>query len=276
MASAVDRIFDLLEALVDAPDGMALVAIANATGLAKPTVHRLLADLEARGLVTRVGEGGVYALTLAFPVLANRFLVGKGFLDVCQPVLNRLAETCGELVRFAWRDGDRLVYVAEAQGAREGLRYDTNLGRSVVLHATAMGKCFLAWLAPDDAARAVRAQGLIGQPSLGPQAITSMAALTTELARIRRRGFGTARDESEVGAAAVAAPIFSDAARSEVTAGIAIVGPTARVSAADLAAMAPDVMAAADELSRLMLLAPFCRKGDRDPRSRALLAERSS
>ena len=275
MASAVDRIFEVLQCLVDAPDGAPLVAIAHATGLAKPTVHRLLADMEARKLVCRVGDGGIYALTLELPVLANRFLAAKGFLDLCQPELQRLAQLSGELVRFAWRDGDRFVYVAEAQGAQEGLRYDSNLGRAVILHATAMGKCLLAWMPPEEVAGVVERQGLLGSASLGPNAITTLPALTTELARIRRRGYGTARDESEVGAAAVAAPVFSDAGHSKVAAGLAVIGPTARVSAADLTEMAAHVVKSAEELSRLIMLAPFCRKGDRDPRSRALNAEKS-
>lgn len=273
MTSAVDRIFDVLEALANAPDGLPLVAIAGSTGMAKPTVHRLLADLEARQIVCRVGDGGIYALTLELPVLANRFLIAKGFIDLCQPELERLAKISGELVRLAWRDGDRLVYVAEAQGAHEGLRYDSNLGRTVILHATAIGKCLLAWLPPEMAARAVTKQGLLGGPTLGPNAVTTMPALTTELARIRRRGFGMARDESEIGAAAVAAPIFSDTGRSEVVAGLAVIGPSARVSATDLTEMAADVMKSAEGLSRLVVLAPFSKKGDRDPRSRARIAE---
>jgi IclR family transcriptional regulator, acetate operon repressor len=275
MTSAVDRIFDVLEALANAPDGLPLLVIATTTGMAKPTVHRLLADLEARALVCRVGDGGVYALTLELPVLANRFLISKGFIDLCQPELDRLAKISGELVRFAWRDGDRLVYVAEAQGAHEGLRYDSNLGRTVIMHATAIGKCLLAWLPAEIAARAVNKQGLLGSQTLGPNAITTMPALTTELARVRRRGFGTARDESEVGAAAVASPIFSDSNRTEVVAALAVIGPTARVSAADLTEMAVHVMKSAEELSRLVVLAPFSRKGDRDPRSRARAAERN-
>lgn len=272
MSSAVDRIFDVLEALVAAPDGLPLLSIANATGMAKPTIHRLLAELEARKIVRRAGNGGVYALTLELPVIANRFLEAKGFIDLCQPEMQRLAELSGELVRLAWRDGERLVYVAEAQGAREGLRYDSNLGRPVILHATSIGKCLLAWLSQKDAARAVEKQGLLGSPSLGPNAISTMPALMTELARVRRRGFGTAHDECEVGAAAVGAPIFSDSSRSDVTAAIAVVGPTARVSASDLRKMAPHVIKSADEISRLAVLTPFCKKGDRDPRSRARAA----
>jgi IclR family acetate operon transcriptional repressor len=275
MASSVDRIFGILEALAEAPEGLPLLTVASATGMAKPTVHRLLADLESRRVVHRVGNGGFYALTLELPLLANRILVAKGFIDICQPELERLAGISGELVRLAWRDGERLVYVAEAQGAREGLRYDSNLGRTVILHATAIGKCLLAWLAQPDAQRAVERQGLLGNATLGPNAITTMPALTTELARVRRRGFGTARDESEVGAAAVASPIFSDTNRTEVTAALAVIGPTARVSVSDLTKLAPHVIKSAEELSRLVALAPFCRKGDGDPRSRARAAERN-
>jgi IclR family acetate operon transcriptional repressor len=275
MASAVDRIFGLLEVLADAPAGLPLLTIASATGMAKPTVHRLLADLESRHVVHRVGTGGFYALTLELPLLANRLLVAKGFIDLCQPELERLAGLSGELVRLAWRDSDRLVYVAEAQGAHEGLRYDSNLGRTVILHATAIGKCLLAWLPQPDAQRVVEKQGLLGDAALGPNAVTTMPALTTELARVRRRGFGTARDESEVGAAAVASPIFSDTNRTEVTAALAVIGPTARVSASDLAKLAPHVVKSAEELSRLVVLAPFCRKGDGDPRSRARAADRN-
>jgi IclR family transcriptional regulator, acetate operon repressor len=275
MASSVDRIFGILEALADAPEGLPLLAVAGATGMAKPTVHRLLADLESRQLVHRVGNAGFYALTLELPLLANRILVARGFIDICQPELERLAGISGELVRLAWRDGDRLVYVAEAQGAREGLRYDTNLGRTVILHATAIGKCLLAWLPQPDARRVVEKQGLLGNATLGPNAITTMPALMTDLARVRRRGFGTARDESEVGAAAVAAPVFSDADRTEVTAGLAVIGPTARVSVSDLTKLAPHVIRSAEELSRLVALAPFCRKGEGNPRSRARTAERN-
>ena len=274
MASSVDRIFGILEALAEAPEGLPLLTVASVTGMAKPTVHRLLADLESRRMVHRVGNGGFYALTLELPLLANRILVAKGFLDICQPELERLAGISGELVRLAWRDSDRLVYVAEAQGAHEGLRYDSNLGRTVILHATAIGKCLLAWLSQSDAQRIVEKQGLLGAP-LGPNAITTMSALMTDLARVRRRGFGTARDESEVGAAAVAAPIFSDTNRTEVTAALAVIGPTARVSASDLTKLAPHVIKSAEELSRLVALAPFCRKGDGDPRSRARAAERN-
>jgi DNA-binding IclR family transcriptional regulator len=272
MRSAAARIFDIIDALTAAPEGLALMDIATATRIAKPTVHRLLGDLEKRNLVRRQNDA-TYALTLELSILGNRLLASQGFIDICQPELDRLAKLSGELVRLAWRDGDRLVYVAEAQGAREGLRYDSNLGRVAILHATAVGKCLLASLTQDHARRLVNAQGLIGSRGLPRNAITTLPALMTELARVKRRGFGTARDESEVGAAAVAAPIYTSAKRDTVAAVLAVIGPTARVSATDLVRIAPDVIKSADALSRLTLLAPFCRKGERDPRRRARSAE---
>jgi DNA-binding IclR family transcriptional regulator len=43
-----------------------------------------------------------------------RLLVG--IVDIVQPSLESLAETCGELVRLAVADGDELIFVAKAQG----------------------------------------------------------------------------------------------------------------------------------------------------------------
>ena len=270
MTTAVDGIFEVIEALAEAPEGRPLVAVAKAAGLAKPTAHRLLQDLEKRGLVRNIGDGN-YALTLELAVMGNAYLSRVGFLDLCQPELDRLARLSGELVRLAWRDGDRLVFIAEAQGAGEGLRYDPNLGRPAILHTMAVGKCLLAWMTPEDAAAAVERQGLIGK-ALGPNSITTMEALATDLARTRRRGFATAFDETELGPSAVAAPIFAAEGGTDVVASLAVIGPSARFGTAEITALAPEVMRSAGELTRRIGLLPFCRKGERDPRRLARIA----
>ena len=48
------------------------------------------------------------------------FLSKSGVVDVSQPVIHRLAQVTGELVRLAIVDGERLTLVAKAQGARSG------------------------------------------------------------------------------------------------------------------------------------------------------------
>jgi DNA-binding IclR family transcriptional regulator len=64
-----------------------------------------------------------------------RLLVG--IVDIVQPSLESLAETCGELVRLAVADGDELIFVAKAQGFQK--RYDPDMGLSVPLSCSAAG-----------------------------------------------------------------------------------------------------------------------------------------
>jgi IclR family acetate operon transcriptional repressor len=52
----------------------------------------------------------------------------------------------GELVRLALVDGDRLTFVAKAQGARAGLRYDPDMGIDVRLSCSAGGHAWLMTL----------------------------------------------------------------------------------------------------------------------------------
>ncbi len=263
--SSVDRIFDLLGVLAKAPGGLGLADIARLARIAPATAHRLLADLCARGLV-RAGAPGSYALTLDLVVLGFSHLASHGFLDLFQPVLEDLARRCGELVRVAWRDGDRLVFVAEAQGAGPGLRYDANLGRTAVLHAMAVGKCYLASLARDDAVRQVERQGLLGSPSLGPRALKTSAALRLELDRVRRQDYAVAIDEGEAGAASVAVPIRG--ASGDFAGCLAIVGPSARLDRRRLVAWVPQMVEASGAIAAVLPLERFCRGTETSMRRR--------
>lgn len=253
----------VLVALVDRPAGASVAEVARAAQLAKPTAHRLLQDLCANGFVRPVGEGGVYAVTLELPVLAGRFLRHLSFLDLCQPELDRVARHTGELVRLAWRDGDRLVFLAEAQGAGPGLRYDANLGRVASLHTTAVGKCFLASLPPERTTPLVEAQGLLGNPGFGPRALSSLAAIETEIARVRRQGFATALDEGDLGAAAVAVAIEGPLPETPFLGSVAVIGPAARAPRPVLEGWVPELRAAALAIARLHPVERFCRKPER-------------
>ena len=258
MSAILDRSLALLEHLAKAPDGISLTELSTDSGVASGTAHRLLAHLIKRGYV-RQSERGMYSLTLQLPLLAAHFLHGKGFLNVCQPRLDELAHHSGELVRLAWLDGDRLVFIAEAQSARRGLRYDANLGQIAILHATAIGKTWLAAQSDKDALRRVRAQGRIWDPNLGPRAIQSEKELLTEIERVREQGYAIAIDEGEIGAAAVSVPILAEDHVPAYLGGIAIIGPTARLSRPKLEAFVPHLRKAAASIVEMLPLRTFCK-----------------
>jgi len=83
----------------------------------------------------------------------------SGIVDIAQPLLDRLAATSGELVRLSIVDGDRLTWVARAQGARRGLRYDPDMGMDATLSCTATGHAWLLTMTDEEALQRVARQG---------------------------------------------------------------------------------------------------------------------
>ena len=162
--SAVKRALALLEHLAGRPAGQGVTVLADELALPKSIAHRLLGVLAETGYVRQDAETGRYALTLKLTTLGLRHYVRTGLDDLAQPLLDRLAAETGELARLAVVDGERLVWVAKAQGAPSGLRYDPDIdhdtGHDVVLHATATGKAWLATLPDPEALRIVEATGL--------------------------------------------------------------------------------------------------------------------
>ena len=251
--SPAQRCLDILEVLADAPDGLALSSVGTTLALPKSATHRFLALLEARGFVRQEPLTQHYRLTFKLPQLAFRYIAATGITDLAQPVLNALAARTGELARLAIVDGDTLTWVAKAQGAPLGLRYDDQAGREVILHATATGKAWLASL-PETGRhwRSSNAPAELGRAGLGPNAVATMAALSRELRATRRRGWGEAVEEGEPGVAAVAATIRARPGEAALVVGtVSIAGPLARMDAARRIRHAEEALAAAQELTEL-------------------------
>ena len=263
--SPAQRCLDLLELLADEPDGLPLAAAAARLALPKSAAHRFLALLASRGFVRQDAASGHYSLTLKLPALGFRYLAGTGWPDLAQPALDALASRTGELARLALVEGDALTWVAKAQGASTGLRYDADAGRGVILHATATGKAWLATLPEERAIALVAHEDRLGSRGLGPRALTTVAALKRELRATRRRGWGEAVEEGEPGVAAVAVAVRPrDGPDADAFATVSVAGPLARMGAARRAELARMAQASAREIADLW---PMRRAARRAPRA---------
>jgi DNA-binding IclR family transcriptional regulator len=250
--SATHRAFAILELLVGRPAGLGLGEICARLDIPKSIVHRLLALLAERGLVRQDPATGHYALTLELSLMGARHLAGIGLVDVGQPILDRLAAATGELCRLAVVEGEGMVWVAKAQGARYGLRYDPDAGTRVVLHATATGKAWLATLPEAEAMRIVEATGFVTPRHFGPNAISEGRAFSVELARTRERGYGLALEEGEAGIAAVAVVVRRSTEASAPAVGtLSVAGPVTRLTPDRCRQLANGLGTAAAELSAL-------------------------
>jgi IclR family acetate operon transcriptional repressor len=246
--TALDRTLGVLEVLASHPAGLALSQIADAVGIPKSAAHRLLAALAGHRYVRQDADSGRYLLTMRLASLALRYLALAGVTDTIQPTLERLAQDTGELVRLGVIDGDRQTWVAKAQGARSGLKYDPDMGMETPLASTASGHAWLACLSDEQAIELVARQGFHPAEAPGPNAPRTIAELLARLAAARERGYACVVESSAPGTSAMAAAVRHPVTGAVVGV-VSVAGPSVRLTEARMHALAPLVLAAAAELS---------------------------
>jgi DNA-binding IclR family transcriptional regulator len=131
----IDKAMAILAAIEASP--LALAGLVTATGISRPTAHRLAVALEAHGMLRRDGEGrftlGPRALALG-QAAANAYPLR----DAALPALRELRDATGESVQLYVRDGDRRVCVASLESPH-GLRTIVEAGASLPLDVGSAG-----------------------------------------------------------------------------------------------------------------------------------------
>ena len=246
MSTPLERSFNILELLATHPEGQSISVIASSLNVPLSATHRLLAELARCGYVRQLREQGEYVLTIKLVSLGLSFLSASGVVDVAQPALDRLADESGELVRLAVVDGDDLTFVAKAQGARRGLKYDPDMGLCVQLSCSAAGHAWLSTLSDEAALALVTKQGFGAPADFGPNAPTTVKAVLARLKLARRRGFSTINEMFAPAMSAMAAPVR---ARGGETIGVVtIAGPLVRLSEARMEELSNSLLVCAEEI----------------------------
>jgi DNA-binding IclR family transcriptional regulator len=248
-ATSAERCLAIMELLVDEPAGLPMSVIAQKLELPVSATHRLLTVLVQKRYLRQDGITERYIPTMLLAALGLRLLESTSLTETCQPVLDELAGKVGELVRLAIVEGEELIWVSKAQGARTSIRYDPINGRIATLHATAMGKAWLATMPEDDAVRLVAMRGYSGT-IVGPQAVSDEPALREQLRLTRERGFALVEEEAEQGISAIGA-VVRDHSRPghPVVGAVSIGGPSFRLSRERLVGFRDPLLSAAAILS---------------------------
>jgi DNA-binding IclR family transcriptional regulator len=197
-------------------------------------------------------------LTIKLVSLGLSFLSSSGVVDIAQPLLDRLAQESGELVRLAVRDGDALVFVAKAQGATRGLRYDPDMGLSVPLSCSAAGHALVSTMSDEDALARVAGQGIATPAEHGPRAPTTVKALLAYVRAARKRGFSTIVEVFAPGMSAMSAPIRQR--DGQVLGVVTIAGPLVRLTEPRMQALGPALMETAAEIGGAAQASAFFKR----------------
>ena len=259
MSGVMARTLSILELLAQHGEGLELGAVAERLNIPRSGVHRLLTDLVAAGYVRQVREQGAYMLTTKLVSIGLMFLSHSGIVDIAQPLLNRLAEISGELVRLSVVDGERLTWVARAQGARQGLRYDPDMGSDARLSCSSSGWAWLSTLSDDQALALIARQGLGPRDQFGPNAPQTLAEALAGIQDSRSLGYAITVDTYTEGLSAMSAPVrlAGRAAMGVLT----IAGPSARFKRERMQALAPELVSLADQLAAASGASPFFSAG---------------
>ncbi|WP_051231851.1 IclR family transcriptional regulator [Stutzerimonas azotifigens] len=191
----IARAAALLRALEGQAEGLSLGAIARAIDLPRSTVQRLVAALEAEGLV-ETGPGGT---RLGPAILRLASGVHGDLAAVARPHLEQLAKDTEETVCLIHGQGTALSIVHAIVSSQE-LRVAPMPENLLQIHTTSAGKVLLAAL-PDDSVGTLLPASL---PRLTAHTLSDRAALFAELAQVRQEGFAYDREEHVTGVCAVA------------------------------------------------------------------------
>ena len=193
--ASFSKFMHVLQLVADAQGPVNVTALMHASGYPRPTVHRIVAALIAERLLVEASHGATLALGPRLIQLASRSWGRSELRLAAVDELKRLRDLTGETVHLAVSNGTNMVYIEKLESP-SAVRMTSRIGTSVSLHATAVGKAYLAAL--DDAALKPLLKGL-PLPRYTANTTTDIASLRAQIAATRTRGWSVDNEENEPG-----------------------------------------------------------------------------
>lgn len=241
--SSTLRAIAVLEAIAAADGPIGLVELMDATGLPKPTVHRIVGLLLDAGLLLREAEGKRYAPGPRLASLGLAALTHVAWRAPRHAILKSLVAEIGETCNLTLLDGTEVVYLDRVEAAWP-LRLHFQTGSRVPAHCSASGKLLLALLPSRERKRLLEALPFSYHTA---HTITRRRDLEAALKRIRSERLSTDDEEYLDGTVCVAVPVESDKRR--VPAALAVHAPTSRMTLKQALQCVPALRRAAARLA---------------------------
>src|SRR5450759_4272410 len=185
------RLFALLEVIASKDQFSSLQGLAQETRIPKPTLHRMLQQLEGAGLLERSVDGRHYGTGVRLRKLAENLLLNDIFHGARHAVLRHLVAEVGESCNLTALSGSEVVYLDRVETAAP-LRFYLHPGSRVPVHCSASGKIFLAQMTLAQRNRLLAHAPLERST---PNTLTDLDKLERELKRVQRDGFAIDDEE---------------------------------------------------------------------------------
>ena len=159
----IGRAAAILRLLRDDPEGLSLGQIAQRVDLARSTVQRIVAALQAEQMVVTMGNGGI---RLGPEMISFAAGTHYDMVDHCRPFLERLAQITGETADLSVLRGGQMIFLDQVPGSHR-LRTVSAIGDAFCLTETANGRAVLAALPRAEAKALILAE--LGKPAFAAQ-----------------------------------------------------------------------------------------------------------
>jgi DNA-binding IclR family transcriptional regulator len=222
----LDKVSVILAALESGPQTLA--GLVSATGISRPTAHRLALALESHRMVARDIQGRF--------VLGPRFVELAGaagedrLVAIATPALALLRDATSESAQLYRRQGDQRICIAAAERV-SGLRDSVPVGSLLSMQAGSAAQVLLAW----EDANKIHA------------GLTGARFTAARLEAVRRQGWAESVGEREAGVASVSAPVRGP--HNRVIAAVSVSGPLERLGRRPGRLHAAAVVATAERIS---------------------------
>jgi IclR family acetate operon transcriptional repressor len=239
------RLFALLELVASKDAFVSLQSLVEETGMPKPTVHRMLQQLEGAGLLVRQADGRHYGTGTRLHRLAENLLLNATQHGARHAVLRQLVDEIGESCNITALSGNEVVYLDRVE-TPEPLRFYLHAGSRVPVHASASGKIILSQMP-----RSQRRK-LLGHAPLSrhtPNTVTELQALEQELEEAATRGYAVDNEEFLPGLVCAAVLVPTGQGRSNLC--VAVQAPVVRLTPDNVADVLPTLQRAAEAISEI-------------------------
>jgi DNA-binding IclR family transcriptional regulator len=253
---ALDRGLRILSLLATENRRMKVSDIAQILAIPRSATYELIHTLATHGAIRQFDNGEI---DLGPKVLALGSAYGRrlDFVQTAQAAAQAVMQQCDETVQIGVLDGRHVLYIAKADSNRQ-VRLVSTVGVRLPAHCTALGKVLLAFLPEAQLAQCLDGVTL---EALTDRSITDKAALSAQLAQVRRDLFAPEECESNLDVACVAAPVWN--AQGENVAAMSISVPVSRMTPEHRAVLQGIVIAGAAKLSQEMgYILPATRRAE--------------
>jgi IclR family acetate operon transcriptional repressor len=239
------RLIALLELIASKDAFVSLQSLVEETGMPKPTLHRMLQQLEGAGLLIRQSDGRPYGTGARLRRLAENLLLNATQHGARHAVLRDLVAQIGESCNVTALSGNEIVYLDRVE-TPEPLRFYLHPGSRVPVHASASGKMVLSQMTRTQRHKLLAHAPLVRHT---PNTITDLDGLQAHLDEVRRDGYAVDDEEFRPGLICLAVLVPTDQERSNLC--VALQAPIVRLTAQKAVELLPALRSAAQAMSEI-------------------------